>query len=200
MEKIILASNNNYKIKEFKEMFSDAEVLALKDIGYFEDIVEDGNSFEENSLIKAKAVSVFLKEKGIIASVIADDSGLCVEALNGAPGIFSARYSGDHDFERNRVKLLEELKGIENRKAYFNCTLVELYPDGKYIVAEGRTYGTITTKEIGDNSFGYNCLFLSTELGKTFGEATSEERNQVSHRARAIEKLKEMRNNKEKQI
>ena len=152
MKKIILASNNNHKIKEFKEIFTDFEILSLKDIGFFEDIVEDGTTFEENSLIKAKAVNSFLKEKAIEASIIADDSGLCVEALNGAPGIYSARYSGDHDFAKNREKLLKELEGVKNRTAYFNCTLVLLYPNGEHIVAEGRTYGEITTEEIGDNS------------------------------------------------
>lgn len=197
MEKIILASNNNHKIKEFREIFSDCEVLALKDIGFTDEIEENGTTFEENSLIKAKAVSGFLKKKGIVASVLADDSGLCVEALNGAPGIYSARYSGDHDFAKNRLTLLENLKGVKNRKAYFNCTLVELYPNGNYIVAEGRVYGQITTEEIGDNSFGYDCLFYSDELNKTFGEATNEEKNKISHRGRAIEKLKELRNKKD---
>ena len=196
MKKIILASNNSHKIKEFKEMFSDYEVLALNDIGFYEDIVEDGDTFEENSLIKAKVVSKYLKEKGILASVIADDSGLCVEALNGEPGVYSARYCGDHDSVKNRAKLLKELDGVKNRKAWFNCTLVEMYPDGKYIVAEGKTFGRITTEEFGDTYFGYDCLFFSDELGKTFGEATADEKNKVSHRGRAIERLKELRDKK----
>ena len=196
MEKIILASNNEHKIKEFKEIFVDVEILSLEDIGFYEDIIEDGKTFEENSLIKARTVSKFLKQKGISASVIADDSGLCVDAINGEPGVYSARYSGDHDDAKNRAKLLKNLKGIKNRNAHFNCTLVELYPNGKYIVAEGKTYGTITTKEIGDTSFGYDCLFFSNELGKTFGEASAEEKNKVSHRGKAIEKLKELQNQK----
>ena len=193
MEKIILASNNNHKIKEFRAMFADVEILSLKDIGFNEDIVENGKTFEENSLIKARAVSEFLKQKGIVANVIADDSGLCVNALNGEPGIYSARYSGDHNDAQNRAKVLEKLKNSKDRSAYFNCTLVELYPSGKYNVAVGKTYGTITTEEIGDKSFGYECLFYSTELGKTFGEATINEKNRVSHRSRAIEKLKELK-------
>ena len=196
MNKIILASDNKHKIKEFKEIFSDCEVLALKDIGFYDEIIEDGESFEENSLIKARAVSKFLKEKGIEATVIADDSGTCVEALNGEPGIYSARYSGDHDFAKNREFLLEKMKGIENRKACFVCCLVELYPDGTYVVAEGKTYGKITHEERGDTSFGYDCLFFSDDLGKTFGEATQEEKNSVSHRARAIEILKIIRRKK----
>ena len=193
MKKIVLASNNKHKIKEFRELFKDEEILSLNDIGFYEDIIEDGNTFMENSLIKAKTVSKFLKEKGISANVIADDSGLCVDALNGAPGVFSARYSGDHNDENNRKKLLKELGNKDNRKAHFNCTLVELYPDGKFIVAEGKTYGEITTEEIGDKSFGYDCLFYSNELKKTFGEASAEEKNSVSHRGRAIEKLKKLR-------
>ncbi len=196
MKKIILASDNKHKIKEFKEIFNDCEVLALKDIGFYDEIVEDGKTFEENSLIKARAVSKFLKDKGIEATVIADDSGTCVEALNGEPGIYSARYSGDHDFAKNREYLLEKLKGVKNRKACFVCCLVELYPDGTYVVAEGKTYGTITQEERGDTSFGYDCLFLSDELGKTFGEATQEEKNNISHRARAIEILKIIRRKK----
>lgn len=196
MEKIILASNNAHKIKEFKEIFTNTEILSLKDIGYFDDIIEDGNTFEENSLIKARAISAYLKEQGIVANVIADDSGLCVDALNGEPGIFSARYSGDHNDAQNRAKLLSKLNGKTNRTAHFNCTLVELSPDGKYIVAVGKTFGTITTEELGDKSFGYDCLFLSDELNKTFGQASAEEKNSVSHRGRAIKKLIELRNNK----
>ena len=193
MEKIILASNNKHKIEEFREMFPNNEVLSLKEIGFFEDIVEDGKTFEENSLIKAKTISEFLKNKGIIASVIADDSGLCVLALDNEPGIYSARYSGDHDDAKNREKLLKNLEGIKERKAYFNCTLVEMYPNGEYIVAVGKTWGDIAEEERGDKSFGYDCLFVSDELGKTFGEATAEEKNSVSHRGRAIEKLKTMK-------
>lgn len=193
MKKIVLASNNKHKIKEFKEIFKEEEILSLNDIGFYDEIIEDGNTFEENSLIKARAVSNFLKDKKINATIIADDSGLCVDALNGAPGVFSARFSGDHNDEKNRRKLLNELKNKEDRNAHFNCTLVEMYPSGEYIVAEGKTYGVITTEEIGDKSFGYDCLFFSNELKKTFGEATNEEKNAVSHRGRAIKKILELR-------
>ena len=195
MKKIILASNNKHKISEFRSIFSDCEILSLADIGFFEDIDENGSTFVENSLIKARAVSSFLKSKGIVANVIADDSGLCVDALNGAPGIYSARYSQAHNDKSNREKLLENLKNETNRNAHFNCTLVELFPDGKYLIAEGKTFGLITSEEIGDTSFGYDCLFFSTDLNKTFGEASSEEKNSVSHRGRAIEKLKQLRAN-----
>ena len=193
MEKIVIASNNKHKIKEFREIFESSEVLSLSDVGFFDEIIEDGKTFYENSLIKARAVHKFLKQKGISASVIADDSGLCVEALNGAPGVYSARYCGDHDDQKNRDLLILNLNGKANRRAYFNCTLVELYPSGEHISVDGQTYGTITTKEIGDTSFGYDCLFLSDDLGKTFGEASAEEKNSVSHRGRAVAKLKALR-------
>ena len=153
------------------------------------------SSFAENSLIKARAVGEFLKKKGDVANVIADDSGLCVDALNGEPGIYSARYSESHNDKSNREKLLRNLQNETNRKAYFNCTLVELFPDGRYLIAEGKTFGKITTQEIGDTSFGYDCLFFSDELNKTFGEATSQEKNNVSHRKKAIENLKKLRKN-----
>ena len=193
MKTTILASNNKHKIREFREMFPSENILSLADIGFYEDITEDGKTFKENSLIKARAVQEFIKTKGINASIIADDSGLCVDALNGEPGIFSARYSENHDDRQNRIKLLENLQNKANRSAHFNCTLVELFPDGSYIVAVGKTFGTITYDETGDSSFGYDCIFLSNELNKTFGEASSEEKNAVSHRGKAIQGLKRQR-------
>lgn len=186
---LVLASANKHKIEEFKEIL-DCKVLSLEDIGFSEDIVEDGNSFLENSLIKAKAVHKFLETKGLKYPVLADDTGLCVEALGGEPGIYSARYSGDHDFKKNRDKLKEKLKGVKNRRAYFTTVLVKMEPDGSYKSYEGRTYGKILEKERGDLTFGYNSLFLSDELGKTFGEATLEERARISHRGKAVELLK----------
>lgn len=196
MNKIVLASNNKHKIEEFKQLFADCEILALKDIGFEDDIEENGTTFFENAMIKAKAISNYLKTKNITASVIADDSGLCVNYLNGEPGIYSARYSQEHNDQANRNKLLSKLNNVSDRKAYFNCTLVELFPDGSYITCDGKTYGEITACEIGDTSFGYDCLFLSDELNKTFGEATPEEKNSVSHRGRAIAELKRLRSSK----
>ena len=192
MNKIVLASNNKHKIKEFKEILTNYEIVTMAEIGFVDDIEEDGTTFFENAMIKAKAVMEFLKEKGEEYPVIADDSGTCVNALGGEPGIYSARYSGDHNFAANRKKLFEKLEGVEDRTAYFNCTLVMLYPSGEYKTVDGRVYGVITTEEVGDTSFGYDCMFLTGELRKTFGEATAEEKNQVSHRARAIKKLKEL--------
>ena len=122
--------------------------------------------------------------------VLADDSGLCVDSLDGEPGIYSARYAGTHGNEQaNRNKLIKNLEG-KDRSAYFNCTIVVMYPNGEYKVYEGKTYGKITEEEYGKKDFGYDCIFYSDDLNKTFGEATEQEKNSVSHRARALEKLK----------
>ncbi len=189
MEKIVLASNNKHKISEFKEILNDYEILSLNDIGFTDEIVEDGNSFLENAFIKTDAVSVFLKNKGLDYIVIADDSGLCCDSLDGAPGIYSARYAGDgHNDQANRDKLLKELSG-KDRSAYFICVIAVLYPNGVKKSFEGRVDGYITEEEIGDKSFGYDCIFYSNELNKTFGEANDLEKNNVSHRGRAIEKM-----------
>ena len=192
MKTIVLASNNKHKIKEFKEILKDYEILSLNDIKYYDEIEETGETFEENSLLKAKTIHDFLKEKGLEYTVIADDSGLCCEALNGAPGVYSARYAGNHNDQANRDKLRKELKD-KDHTAYFNCTIVVYYPDETHKVFVGKTYGTIIEEEKGDKSFGYDCIFLSKDLNKTFGEATEEEKNSVSHRGRAIgEMLKEL--------
>ena len=191
MKKIVLASNNKHKVIEIKAIFNEYEILTMNDIEYYDDIVEDGNTFFENSLIKAKTVSEYLKNKGMEYDVLADDSGLCCEALDGAPGIYSARYAGGHgNNKENRDKLINELKD-KDKKAYFLCSLVLYKPDNTYITAEGRTYGTIIEEEKGDTSFGYDCIFLSDDLKVTFGEASSEDKNKVSHRYRALIELKE---------
>lgn len=187
MEKLVLASNNSHKIKEFRELLKDREILSLKDIGFDCDIDETGTTFLENALIKAKTVQEYLKEKGIVAGVLADDSGLCVNALDGAPGIYSARFAGGHgDSEKNRQKLLSLLADKADRSAYFNCVIVWLFSNGSYIYSEGKTFGHITKEYHGDTSFGYDCLFYSDDLKKTFGESSDDEKNSVSHRGRAI--------------
>ena len=189
METIVLASNNKHKVKEFQEMLTNYKVITLNDIGYYDEIEENGVTFEENALIKAKTVQKFINEKNLNYIVIADDSGLCVDSLGGMPGVYSARYAGEHgNDEANRAKLQVELEG-KDRIAYFICTIVVYYPNGEYKVYEGKTYGKITTEEFGKKDFGYDCIFFSDELGKTFGEATEEEKNSVSHRGRAINKM-----------
>jgi len=195
MRKIILASNNQHKIKEFKEIFSDAEILSLNDIWYYDDIVEDWKTFLDNALIKCNAVREFLKWKWIEANVIADDSGLCVNALNWEPWVYSARYAIEHDVVANNAKLLKELEWKNDRSAYYICCIVEMFPDWNYIYSEWTTLGKILTEEIWDNWFAYDCLFFSDDLQKTFWEATDEEKNKVSHRWKAIAGLIEKEKN-----
>lgn len=186
---IVVASNNLHKIKEIKEILTEYSIIPMGEIGFNEDIEENGKTFEENALIKAQTIHKYLKKSGKDYLVLADDSGLCVDALDGAPGVYSARYAGTHGNEQaNRDKLLKELEGKE-RTAYFNCTIAIVYPNGEHQIFEGKTFGKITTKEIGKKDFGYDCLFYSDDLNKTFGEATEEEKNSVSHRARALEKI-----------
>lgn len=191
MGKIVFASTNKHKIHEVKEILSNYDVLSLADIGFTEEIDETGTTTAENSKIKALAVRKFLNEKGDFETpVLADDAGLFIESLNGEPGVYSARYAGNHDNEANRQKVLKNMQGKENRTAYFECTICYA---GKDIIKEfvGRTYGKITTEKIGSDAFGYDCLFFSDDLHKTFGQATDDEKNSVSHRGRALELLKE---------
>lgn len=195
MDKIIVASNNEYKIREFKTMYNDKEVLSLAEIGFYDDIEETGKTFLENALIKAKVISEYALSKGYVCPIIADDSGLEVDALNGEPGVYSARYAGDHDDKKNRDYLLDRLKPFDNKNAHYTCCLVKYYPDGKYIHASAMTYGHMIETELGENGFGYDCIFYSHDLNKTFGEATSLEKNVISHRARALEKLKKLEEN-----
>lgn len=192
MKKIVLASNNKHKVKEIKEILSDYDILTLNDISFYGDIVEDGKTFLDNALIKARTIGEYLKEKGLEYDVLADDSGLCCEAINLEPGVYSARYSGEHDNSKaNREKLINNLKD-KDKKAYFSCTIVLYRVDGSYTSVEGKTYGTIIEEERGDTSFGYDCIFLSDDLGVTFGEASSEDKNKVSHRFRALEQIKKL--------
>ena len=193
MKTVVLASNNEHKLKEFKEILKDYKILTLKDIDFFYDIEETGNTFEENALIKAQTVHNYIKEKNLEYTVIAEDSGLCVNSLDGAPGIYSARYAGGHGNDQaNRNKLINELKNKE-KDAYFICTLIIYYPNNKYKTFIGKTFGKIINEELGKKDFGYDCIFYSNDLKKTFGEASEEEKNSVSHRSRAIkEMLKEL--------
>jgi len=188
MKKIVLASNNKHKIKEFREILKDYEILSLNDIDFMDDIVEDGDSFLDNALIKAKTISEYLKKKRKKYLVVADDSGLCCDALDGKPGIYSARYAGNHNDQANRDKLREDLKD-KDRSAHFVCGIVLYRPDNSYSYFEGQTFGKIIDEEKGKTDFGYDSIFLSDDLDKTFGEANEDEKNSVSHRKRAIEKL-----------
>jgi XTP/dITP diphosphohydrolase len=187
-EKLVVASGNAHKLREIAQIFTQYEVVSQKEAGFDEDVEETGTTFEENALIKARAAS---KALGVVA--LADDSGICVEALDGAPGVYSARYCGWHaDDKSNRDLLLKNLAGKENRKAYFESAIALVYPDGRELVAHGRTYGSILYAEDGDGGFGYDCLFFSDDLQKSFGRASAEEKNSVSHRYRGLTALKAM--------
>ena len=184
--KAVLASHNKHKISELQALLSklipDIEILSLSDVGLEGEIVEDGATFEENALIKAR----FAAQSGYIG--IGDDSGLCVAALDGAPGIYSARYAGeDADDKKNNQKLLESLAREPYRDAKFVCCIACVFPSGALpIVALGETYGEILVCPRGENGFGYDPLFWVDELGKTFAELSPDEKNAISHRGRAI--------------
>ena len=191
MLKIVLASRNAHKIREIKEILSAAvgyelEILSLDDIGVSGDIEENGNSFEENAKIKASLPA----SMGYIG--IADDSGLAVDALNGEPGIYSARYAGEPcNDQNNNDKLLSKMEGISDRTACFVSCVAAVRPDGKSLVCRGECPGMILYAPQGNGGFGYDPLFWYEPLQKTFAELTSEEKNRISHRAVALRKFAE---------
>lgn len=189
-ETLIVATGNKHKLQEIQAIFKDVRVVSAREAGYLGDPEETGATFEENAIIKARAAAEALK-----LPALADDSGLCVAALGGAPGIYSARYAGGHgDDKKNREKLLAELGDEKNRAAYFRSAAALCFPQsmgGKTVTATGDTHGRILTREEGENGFGYDCLFYSDDLCKSFGVASAEEKNAVSHRFRALTALKE---------
>ena len=184
--RLIVASNNSNKLREFREILGERfDIVSMHEAGIDADIEENGTTFEENALIKANYVM-----NACHCAAIADDSGLAVNALGGAPGIYSARFSGVHgDDAANRKKLLSELKNLKNpdeRKARFVSSVVLYKRGGEVVSGIGETHGIIGFKEEGKNGFGYDSLFVSDDLGKSFGVATAEEKNAVSHRKRAL--------------
>ncbi len=183
-ERIVLASGNKHKIKEIQQMLPEFEIVGYKDLGFDFEIEEDGKTFYENALIKAKTVSEKLS-----LPALADDSGICVDALNGEPGIYSARYAGDGIDENNNKLLLKNMQGQKNRKAKFVCCMVYYKPDGTILTSTGETCGEIMDKCYGENGFGYDPLFFSYDLNKCLGIATDKEKNTISHRFRAIEQI-----------
>ncbi len=188
--KIIAATTNEGKVREFQEVLGEigCQVVSMHSEGLDLEIEETGATYEENALIKARAVAMMCDE-----AVLADDSGLCVDALDGAPGLYSARFAGDgaDDKDRNN-KLLEAMEGEENRAAHYIASLALILPDGREITAEGRIDGEILAEELGTGGFGYDPLFYCTEIGKCFGIATPDEKNAVSHRGKALHKLSEI--------
>lgn len=185
---ILIATKNEGKLKEFKQIFTakGLEVLSLKDIDEGVDVQENGLTFEENARLKADSYA-----QAIGIPVLADDSGLQIDALNGRPGIFSARYAGDHNDAANNAKVLTELGGVpdEKRTATFHTTVVVRKPDGTELVANGNLRGRILSVPRGENGFGYDPLFYVEEKQKTLAQMTREEKNQISHRALAIQDL-----------
>lgn len=196
MKKLILASNNKKKVKEIKEILKDLpiEVRSLQDENIDIEVVEDGNTFEENAKKKAKEIYEFLLEKGENNFIVlSDDSGIAVDYLNGEPGIYSARYAGSHgDDAKNNEKLLMKLKGVkkEDRTAKFVCQLALFTDTGKYYKVTGEVKGYIIEELHGEGGFGYDPLFFYPPLNKTFGESSSEEKNKISHRGVALKELK----------
>ena len=187
--KILLASHNKNKIAELeallKTVCADAEVVSLSDVGFTDEIIEDGTTFEENALIKARTGA----RLGYIT--VADDSGLMVDALGGAPGVYSARYAGeDGNTEKNNAKLLAALQGVpqDKRTAHFVSVVACVFPDGKEdIVVRGECPGEILTSPRGKTGFGYDPLFWYAPFGKTYAEMTAEEKNSISHRGVAMQ-------------
>lgn len=198
MNKLIIASNNKGKIAEIKDLLKDIdiEVFSLKEMGIEIDVEEDGNTFEENAKKKAVEIADYLKSKGETDFIVmSDDSGLEVDYLNGEPGVYSARYAGEHgNDKKNNEKLLQELKGVqgEKRSARFVCQLALVNDLGVYKTVRGEVEGTIIEEIRGEGGFGYDPLFFNNILNKTFAEATKEEKGRISHRGNALKKMKEI--------
>ena len=188
--KIVLASRNMHKISEWEatlgKFIDGVEILSLNEVGVMGEIEENGETFEENALIKARAAA----GKGYIS--IGEDSGLSVDALDGAPGVYSARYAGEHGNDAaNNKKLLDELTDKADRTARFVCTIGCVMPNGESYTFRGETEGVIISAPRGQGGFGYDPLFLYEPCGMTFAELTAEQKNAISHRGKAIEKFAE---------
>jgi XTP/dITP diphosphohydrolase len=188
-EKFVLATHNPGKLKEMAEILKKfhVEVVMPSDLGLDIDVEETGTTFAENAMLKAKAICA---ASGLPA--IADDSGLCVDALNGAPGVYSARYGGEGLDDTGRYRLLlSNLRGSTTRAAHFASAIACAFPNGDELTAEGRCDGAIAFAPMGEGGFGYDPVFLVPEMRKTFAQMTAEEKNSISHRGRAMEKFAE---------
>lgn len=185
--KLIIASNNKHKISEIKSILSGKfeEILSLSEAEIEHETVEDGKTFLENALKKAREICEISGE-----AALADDSGLCVDALNGAPGVYSARYSGEGaTSEKNNALLIKNLSDDKDRSAYFICCVAMVYPDGREIVAEGRVHGEIIKEYRGTHGFGYDPIFLVEGDTRTLAELSDDEKNAISHRGNALKEL-----------
>ena len=181
---LIFATHNDHKVKEVAQMLpSYLTMKSLTDINFHDEIDETGKTFEENALLKAK--TIFDKTN---KNIFADDSGLVIDALDGAPGIYSARYAGTGKDADNVTKALKELEGKTNRKAYF-ISIFCLILNGKEYFFEGKVNGTISTEILGEDGFGYDPIFIPDGYSKSFAQMTAEEKNNISHRGLAVKKL-----------
>ena len=186
---LVLATSNKNKVKEFQKLVEDfsIEIKSLADFGPLPPVIEDGETFEENAYKKAHHTARVL---GLPA--LADDSGLVVEALKGAPGVYSARYAGEGATDEENVdKLLGEMADVDSRRAYFQCVLSIAVPSGPALTYEGRCDGTITKEKRGTSGFGYDPVFLCDTFKKTFAELSMEEKNRVSHRGKALQEMQD---------
>ena len=183
--KYVLATHNPGKLKEMGAILArfGVEVVSPKDLGLTVDVEETGTTFAENAMLKAKAICTAAQ-----LPAIADDSGLCVDALNGGPGVYSARYGGEGLDDRGRyMLLLNNMRGQTTRAAHFACAIACAFPNGDTLTAEGRCDGTIAFAPMGEGGFGYDPVFFVPEKAKTFGQLTAEEKSAISHRGRALE-------------
>lgn len=183
--RFVLATNNPKKLAEMSAILDHfgVEVVSPRDLGLHIEVEETGSTFAENAMLKAKAVCEAAK-----LPAIADDSGLCVDALNGAPGVYSARYGGEELDDRGRyMLLLNSLRGQGSRSAHFACAIACVFPGGDTLTAEGRVEGTIAYAPMGEGGFGYDPVFFYPPLRKTFGQLTAEEKHGISHRGKALE-------------
>ena len=183
--KYVLATHNPGKLKEMGAILArfGVEVVSPKDLGLTVDVEETGTTFAENAMLKAKAICAAAQ-----LPAIADDSGLCVDALNGGPGVYSARYGGERLDDRGRyMLLLNNMRGQTTRAAHFACAIACAFPNGDTLTAEGRCDGTIAFAPMGEGGFGYDPVFFVPEKAKTFGQLTAEEKSAISHRGRALE-------------
>ena len=187
--KFVLASQNKHKLEEMQSILSahGVEVALESDLGLRVDVEETGETFAENAMLKARAV---MEASGLPA--IADDSGLCVDALNGGPGVYSARYGGEELDDRGRYTLLlNNMRGQTTRAAHFACAVACAFPSGDELTAEGTCSGTIAFAPMGENGFGYDPVFFVPEKSRTFAQLTAEEKAEISHRGRALAEFAE---------
>lgn len=188
-EKFVLATHNPGKLKEMSDILArfGVEVVSPGDLGITVDVEETGTTFAENAMLKAKAICAAAK-----LPAIADDSGLCVDALNGGPGVYSARYGGEGLDDKGRyMLLLNNMRGQTTRAAHFTCSIACAFPNGDTLTAEGRCDGTIAFAPMGEGGFGYDPVFFVPEKAKTFGQLTAEEKSTISHRGKALKSFAE---------